>query len=167
MDTETVDGVLADMMFRRVDARRRDLLTDIALSEFNATGKIDPATVREKYAVLWVEPSAERLLDEIATKCNAAIEYHAAELAVVGDEIERASKKRGGTEEQRAAILADVTEADNATRVLAEQDDARVLLAAALAKGGEPGRAPATGSVRAQTPEPVVEAVEAILTEGI
>lgn len=145
MDAETIDGVLAYMAYRIVDNRRRALAESVALSILRDTGEVTVAQVQARVDAEWIEPAAQEIKDIVARKAQAAIDYHLGErpvaerqVEVLSGKLEKAKAEVASLEEALAAAQAS-TEVDE---IDARQADARAIFEAAVAAGGDPGRAP-------------------------
>lgn len=124
-------GVLAHMAYWRVAARKRALLTRIVTD--NPGGDH-----RALFDAAWQEPEPGQLANEVAAKCQSAMEYHDREIAARPDD-----------------------ETLPANRAYAE-----ALLGVAVAGGAEPGLGSPDGQM-VTTPENIDVIVDALVAEGI
>lgn len=165
MDDKTKDGVLAAIAYRRVEALRRDLLTDIVTGEYTATRELPPVErVRARFDALWVPPAPAYLADMVAAKCTAAVAFHESELVWAATEIDRVGAQARPAGE-RELNVANAVEEDQAGRIRQHRADAQALLERAVSAGGNPQAAPPPGPVKV-TPASVAEYVETLIEGG-
>ncbi len=139
----TVEERLQEIADRIVAFRTRDAKLDVARRLVETTGS---ASADEIAAALadWKPPEGEALADLVARKCDAAVAFAEAEVererAARAVQAEKAEKLRRQADEAAAEAARPVDESGIA--------EAREVLAAALAVGGDPARAPAGRNVQ-------------------
>lgn len=164
MDAETTDAVLAEMAYRIVANRRRDMADSIARRLLAKNGSVSADEVKAALDVEWVEPPADEILNLVARKCATAVDYHEREITLEASRVDRAERRVRNAEARLAeaqARLDQVRAAADESAGARAADDARALLAAVQAAGGDEGRAPvgADAAASAEVAEAVGEAI--------
>ena len=138
----SVEERLGEVAARIVAFRVRGAKLDAARRLVETTGSASADEIAVALAG-WSPPEGQALADLVARKCEAAV-------AVAEVELERERAHRGVQAEKAAKLRRQADEADaEANRPVDESGivEARELLAAALAAGGDPARAPAGRNV--------------------
>lgn len=139
MDDEATSTALAEVRDRVVTNGQRRLREEIALRLLVDKGSVTDKQIDKVLAEEWQGPSGQKLADDVATKCAAAVNHLRDRVQVARDAVAsvegKVTKYEDLLQQVREQLVTAQEAADQEAADLAQQ---QALLEAALAAGGTP-----------------------------
>lgn len=134
---------LADMAGRRIESLKAQERRDIAAHLLATNGSVTTAQVEEHLTATWIQPTDEQLADQVAAKCEAALDHERREANEAADAIGRLRDKVAKFEGLLVEVREQVADAEAQAVAAAGRVEYAEALVVAARQRGNPALAPA------------------------